>query len=154
MKLIVRSRWFRFSLKTLLLAVTILCVWLGSKVHDARRQRRAVEILEKAGAHIWFDYQEIPDGFTTNSAPAGPVWLREFLGDEFFRDVVSVGVANSSISQGDFEEIANLPGLKGLMLWNVAIENADNSVRPINDEDLRVFDRLCNLTDFTIERAQ
>ena len=36
-----RRRWLRFSLRSLLILITILCVWLGVKVNQARRQKEA-----------------------------------------------------------------------------------------------------------------
>jgi hypothetical protein len=36
-----KRRWFRFSLRALLVFTTVLCVWLGFKVNAARpRQHR------------------------------------------------------------------------------------------------------------------
>jgi hypothetical protein len=40
-----RRRWFRISLRTLLLLVTVLCIWLGVKVNLARRQKEAIAAL-------------------------------------------------------------------------------------------------------------
>jgi hypothetical protein len=42
-------RWLRFSLRTMLVVVTLLGVWLGVKVEQARRQKRAVDTLKALG---------------------------------------------------------------------------------------------------------
>ena len=55
-----RRRWFRFSLRMLLVVVTVLCVWLGFKVNAARRQKEAVEAILKAGGQVSYDYQLVP----------------------------------------------------------------------------------------------
>jgi hypothetical protein len=39
----------RFSLRALLLATTVVCLWLGLLVAGAQRQRRAVEAIEASG---------------------------------------------------------------------------------------------------------
>ena len=40
-----RRRWFQYSLRTLFVLVTVLCVWLGVTVERARKQREAVVVL-------------------------------------------------------------------------------------------------------------
>jgi predicted xylose isomerase-like sugar epimerase len=51
-----KRRWFRFSLRMLLLVVTVLCVWLGFNVNAARRQKEAVQAIRLAGGSVWFEY--------------------------------------------------------------------------------------------------
>ena len=59
-----RRRWLRFSLRTLFIVVTLLCVWLGIQVNAARRQREAVTAILNIGGKFSFDYQR-------TAAPAG-----------------------------------------------------------------------------------
>ena len=40
-----RRRWFQFSLRTLLVLVTVLCVWLAMTAERARKQRKAVAAI-------------------------------------------------------------------------------------------------------------
>src|SRR5262245_37651668 len=42
-----RRRRFRFSLRTLFVVVTVLCVLLGREVNRVQEQRRAVEMIER-----------------------------------------------------------------------------------------------------------
>ena len=46
-----KRRWFRFSLRTMLLATTMLCIWLGWKINAAREQRQAVAAVRELGGH-------------------------------------------------------------------------------------------------------
>ena len=55
-----KSRWFRFSLRTLLLLIAVLCVWLGIQVNAARRQREAVAAIQSAGGSVVYDYEIVP----------------------------------------------------------------------------------------------
>src|SRR5215471_19817094 len=115
-----RPRWLRYSLRTLLLLMTILCIWLGLQVNAARRQREAVAAILKAGGDIAFDYQLIrqPDGTLTKNpkpqeaSPNAPRWLREYLGDEYFRRVEWVNVSKKTLSESDFQKLSELPDLK------------------------------------------
>ncbi len=50
-------RWFRFGLRTLLIAITVLCIWLGFKVNAARRQHEVVQAILQAGGTVAYDYQ-------------------------------------------------------------------------------------------------
>jgi len=50
-------RVFRFSLRTLLIAVTAFGVWLGVKLHQAREQRAAVKEIRALGGWVHYDYQ-------------------------------------------------------------------------------------------------
>ena len=54
-----RRRWLRYSLRTLMVLVTVLCVWLAIKVNAARRRADVVAAIQKAGT-VWFDYQLVP----------------------------------------------------------------------------------------------
>src|SRR5262245_17910828 len=84
-------RWLRFSLRTLLLALTLACVALGWWVHKAERQRRAVAAIRAAGGYVEYDYER--DGRRRglrNPTPPGPVWLHSVVGVDYFADVYEV----------------------------------------------------------------
>src|SRR5688572_26162539 len=86
-----RRRWLRFSLRTLLVAVTVLSVWLGVKVDQARRQKRAVETLQALGADIRYEHQRLAEGgFDGRIELDVPEWARELCGDDFFQTVTGV----------------------------------------------------------------
>jgi hypothetical protein len=72
-----KRRWLQFSLRTLLVAVTLLAVWLGLWTDRARRQRVAVQRVRELGGDIRYDYENQKGG-----QPPGPEWLRRLLGDE------------------------------------------------------------------------
>lgn len=59
-----------------MIAVTLLCVWLGVVCNRANRQRRAVEAIVEAGGQVLYDYQ-FDEGDRLNPPPAlpGPNWL-------------------------------------------------------------------------------
>src|SRR6188472_2508849 len=52
-----RRRCLRFSLRSLLVFITVFGVWLGVKVNQARRQKEAVEALKNSGAYVRYAHQ-------------------------------------------------------------------------------------------------
>src|SRR5689334_19583107 len=115
-----RMKWLRFSLRTLLLLIAVLCVWLGIQVNAARRQREAVTAILKAGGTVYYDYQFVPlprplgsprgwgsdKQFDKSQSPPGPAWLRQWVGDEYFRTVVLVNFYDAKPNFGrDLEQL-------------------------------------------------
>jgi hypothetical protein len=86
-----RRRWLQFSLRTLLIAVTLVgCAlgWLGAKIQEVRRERAAVALVEKKGGFVLYDYQvdeEMRD--IPNAVAPGPEWLHAIIGEDYFRHV-------------------------------------------------------------------
>jgi hypothetical protein len=64
-----KRRWFAFSLKTLLVVMTALAVWLGLYVKSFRDRRNAVAEIERLDGAMGIKY-------------LGPEWLRKFVDDE------------------------------------------------------------------------
>jgi hypothetical protein len=88
-----RRRWFRFSLRTLLIAVTLLCVWLGYETTQAVRQRRAVELVNGIGGEIYYAHQRDAKGNNNPMLdPWAPRWLRELVGEDYFVTVSEVHI--------------------------------------------------------------
>ncbi len=112
-----RRRWFRISLRTLLLLVTLLCIWLGVKVNQARRQKEAIAALKSIGLRIDFYHQRRDQGFPDSSAePPAPTWLRQITGDDFFQRVCSLGGNNPDFTD---DHAAHLSALDHLMYLTI-----------------------------------
>ena len=125
-----KSRRFRFSLRTMLVLTAALCVWLGIQVNAARRQREAVAVLLNARAIILYDYQVVPHQAGVDRLPPGPAWLRELIGDDYSRTVVAVIIRpEATIQKSVLDELAKLPYVRefGLMgdLWRTEISDND-----------------------------
>ena len=76
-----QHRWFRYSLRTLLILVTVASAgfgWLGFKVRQKQRERTSVVELKKLGAFIRYRHE------VQASPSPGPEWLLKLLGDDFF----------------------------------------------------------------------
>ncbi len=123
-------RRFQFSLRTLLVGVTLFAVffgWFGSKLESARRQRAAVEKIMAAGGAVIYDYEydanenenhiRAADYHDPSSVPA---WLESALGRDFFATVVEVrpifGCGNLLPPGIDRMPLGELPALRNLYL--------------------------------------
>ena len=54
------KRWrpkLRFSLRLLLLVVTLLSLWLANQANRAKRQKLAVSAVQEFGGQVRYDYQ-------------------------------------------------------------------------------------------------
>ena len=94
-----KLRWFQYSLRTLLVVMTlsaIACSWYAAKKQSEERQQEAVATIEKlhGGLH-W-------------TQPSGPAWLRNLLGDDYFRtvDAVDLGYRLDAVSDAELHQIA------------------------------------------------
>jgi hypothetical protein len=109
----------RFSLRFLLIVMTVVAVFLGTVVERARQQREAVAWVRSQGGHISYDYErpEADGSYPRGAKPPGPEWLRELIGVDYFATVEGVVLDRDEIT--DLAPLANLPQLRslGLMIF-------------------------------------
>ena len=101
-------RRFQYSLRTLLLVVTlfaIACSWLAVKIRQAQRQQEAVAEIQKLGGSIVYDW---PAGWKPARnvlPPPGPAWLRSLLGVDLFLTVHAVDVSGIQVTDEDVNKL-------------------------------------------------
>ncbi|PHS03546.1 MAG: hypothetical protein COA78_17700 [Blastopirellula sp.] len=99
----------RFSMRTLFILVTLLCVLLvplSVKLYQARQQRLAVELLRANGAEVDYFWDRAIPIPTYSRAITHKIGLRRALGRDFFEGVLSVRITDPSA-----EDISHLPHL-------------------------------------------
>ena len=110
-----RKRWLRYSLRTLLVVITILCIALGYWTYRAKRQRAVVKWVEENGGEVHYDFELDEYGYTIKAAkPPSPKWMQAFLGNDYLATVVHVRLENSEVK--DVEPLAQLEQLEELIL--------------------------------------
>ncbi len=78
----------QFSLATLLVLLTCLGIWLGWLSRSVKRQREALAAIETQPGWVWYAHHEAAK---SREAPVpGPAWLRQLLGDDYFRTPLKV----------------------------------------------------------------
>jgi len=129
---------FRFSLRSLLIAITLLCVGLSWWMYRARRQAAAVKGIQACGGWVYYDYQHYDSKNSISDFAADspiPKWLIEGLGVDFFHhvDVVSMVYAyenggktrrdNPNVDANIASYLAGFPYLRGLFVNEQQLTN-------------------------------
>jgi len=111
-----RRRWFRYSMRTMLVVVTLLCVLLALVIGPAQRQRRTVAKIHALNplSNVLYDY---------GPKPRGPEWLRRWIGDDYFQHVVAVSLVFDGREDVTLDDLANLPGLERLSIEGMPMPN-------------------------------
>jgi hypothetical protein len=123
-----RFRWRRllqYRLRTLLILMTVIAVWLAWWSHKARRQREAVAALTTLSAKIVYDDYTYgsPPLLLVRTRPYLPKWLVKLLGKDYFANVISVSLP-TEVSDADLAPLRGLADLEELDLGRTRITEA------------------------------
>jgi hypothetical protein len=144
------------------LLVSIGVSWFAVKMEKARRQKEAVEAIEKAGLEVWYEHE------WGSRQPDAPQWLRELLGDDFFVDVVTVLPSNPGFGDDGATHFEGLTNLRALSLHRTQITDAGLkhlegltnlaflflADTQITDAGLEHLEGLGNLEELSLEDTQ
>src|SRR5262249_36119434 len=110
-----KRRWFRFSLSSLLLLITAICLWLGLKMNQVRSIRLVVAEMNRVNGTIVFEHEQAAPGQAPYDPP-GPKWLRQIFGDEFFEEVFQIHINDDAADDQTMALIARLPQVKEVVV--------------------------------------
>jgi hypothetical protein len=132
--LIPKRRWAQFSLSTLFVVVTVLCVGLRLVVVPAERQRRAVAAIKSiSGGPVFYDTDD-PE----YTATFFKTWLRRWLPRDFTDNVVQVGFTGGN-SDRDLIPLRSFNGLRHLFIDGEQV--TDTGLRQLSGlAELQVLD--------------
>ena len=111
-----KCRWFQYSLRTLLVVMlwaSIGMSWVGVKIWQAKREREAVETIQKFGGGV--NWHKL----------SGPKWLQLLVGVDIFNNVRIVNIAGTKVNDAGLESLKCLPQLQWLDLGYTQITDAD-----------------------------
>lgn len=143
----------RFSLATLFIVVTAICVWLGTIADKKIKQRRGVERVEKLGGAVFFDFQrraKKDEGFDHTAPPPGSDWARKWLGEDCCQTPVSVMLWGARLTNDDLQAIAALRDLEQLQFHRVDLSNVScGPLATLKKLEVLVFDE-CELGETSL----
>lgn len=130
----------RYSLRVFLLLLTAISIWLGVRANAANAQRRAVEVISRAGGDVLMDWQMQPYGplgpdgtpdyykiLRNPDAIPGPDWLRRLVGDDYFQQAVRLSIHPDKVVARVADAIQSLPKLTSI---NLTWEESDPQDAP------------------------
>jgi hypothetical protein len=103
-------RGLKFSLMTLLLIVTVCCIWLAVKSNAARRQREGIALIERLGG--MHSYNVSPDRVDGIGADL----MRAWLGDDYVVHVDSAAIWTGASDDHAAAIVEAFPDLSGLII--------------------------------------
>lgn len=140
-------RWFRFSLATMFLVLTIGCIALGWIVNRAHNQRQIVARIRAAEGSVWYQSEEYvrgPNFERIYHKPAGPKWLHDVLGIDYFDYVTTIHTGNLMLTDRDLAQMSAFSKLRMLR-----IEDS-----PITSGGVRHLARLKQLEDISLHHTR
>ncbi|MEX0613622.1 MAG: hypothetical protein WD229_16005 [Pirellulales bacterium] len=136
-----RRRWLQYSLRWLLVIVTLSGIGLGLVVRRAERQRKAVAEVRASG-EAWYKFEVSPPPAVRGELP-GPDWLCRLLGVDYFAEVTNATLAFSA-TDATVAHLSGLTSLKELSLYGTRV----------TDPGLAHLSGLTSLQWLSLDRTQ
>jgi len=135
----------RYGLRTLLIVVAAVGVWLGVRVNAARRQQAAVATIQRLGGTVYYAHQIREDSLGRLVAEPDkplplPKWLRPVAERIFPPAVASVSLRETQATDRDLEILKFFPHLRRLDLAKTAV----------TDDGLAIVGRLRELESLSV----
>lgn len=97
-------RWLQFSVRTMLVVLTLLCLWLGNVAINAYRQRAAVQRIQDLGGWVLYDNDYDPPDY-----PRIKDDLWSWLPKDYAHTVLSVYLPNTPLKDNQIDVVTQLP---------------------------------------------
>ena len=124
-----KRRWLRISLRTTLIVLTILCVWLSWHAHRAKEQKVAVNWVLKNGGQVLYtsEYEHGNQPSVRGTPSFVSKWLIEMLGVDYFSSVAEVFGFRADLS--DVTPLAALKNLESVSVDGTQVSD----LRPLSN---------------------
>jgi Leucine Rich repeat len=147
--LVPQRRWYQFSLRTLLVVITVLCVGPGGYVayeqQKARQQKGAAEAIQKVGG----DYHR------DETIPLRSAGMRFLLGDDRFGHVCSVWFfCPSKVTDVDLLHLRHFPHLREVEFGGREIDSRDPGTILVTDRGLDHLAALTTLKQLSLDDTE
>ena len=145
-KVNVKHKWFRFSLRALLVGLTAGAVVVGVLLRRGVEQRIVVACIHEDGGKVQYAHEidhfgRRPEERSLARASALkkkrtkrteliPVWLKKFIGEHHFVHVVRVELNDTRLSDSVLAQLKKLPRLRELDLTDTELTDAESRHLP------------------------
>jgi hypothetical protein len=121
-----KHRWYQFSLKTLLLAMTLLAVAISIVVMRVEHQRATVQRVKQLGGRVDYANPEIPwrEGLNCRNDSWPIRHLRRWLPGDYFDAVLRVDLHGTDTSDDDVRHLKCLTRLEILDISDTHVTDA------------------------------
>ena len=113
MRFVPTTRWKQFSLGTLFVFLTLLCILFGPWSDRAHRQRRAVAAISRLGGSVAYRGESWHDFDRRNRTPA---WLKKLIGQDFLDPVTVVSLSGEEFHDEDLVCLEDLPDVEEIWI--------------------------------------
>ena len=119
-----KKRWLRFRLRTLLVVLTMTCMWLGWLVHGVQQQRRAAAKAEKFNAYIVYHSFAMVPPWTDIVPPRMCGRIESLLPSNDWRRLTRVSIQTPEFKDEHISMFRGLPHLTHVCLPATGLTNA------------------------------
>jgi Leucine-rich repeat (LRR) protein len=130
----------KYSLRSLLIAITLFALWMSFQAYKVGKVRRAKEFISQRGGMIINEHEWDGKKYDPNAAHQVPKVIREALGDEWVVTPIYITLHSRKIKDEDLLTLLQFESLEALDLGNTGI----------SDEALRHVVQLPNLRTLKI----
>lgn len=120
-----KRRWFQFSLRTLLILVTVFaiaCSWYAVEMQKAAKRRTAIKEIKRLGGDV--RYYDASNPNTLGDQPKWHSLLRKLHGDEHLGNPVAVSLEGTQITDAGLDRLEGFRSLERLSLHGTQITDA------------------------------
>jgi hypothetical protein len=135
-------RWLRLSLRSALVAVSLLAVGFGWYANRALRQRRAVALILAQGGKVFY----LSQGSSTSQPLPFPA-IAKYVGIDFVDSVVHVDLLGPQFDDTDLHLLHDLPSLQWLQLYETKVTGSGFAKMPLFRSLEQFTSRRSPLTD-------
>jgi hypothetical protein len=83
-----KRRWFRFSLRTMFVLVTVFCVWLGYELNQIHSRKSLIAKIRAAGGKVsYYDRQSWRSRYLGDGEPVA-IYFQEGFGESHYELLV------------------------------------------------------------------
>jgi len=119
------NRWSSFSLRTFLIVILLLAVWLAWLVPRAERQKMVADWLRSVGTQPYYDFQFSSDADTRPNPIAR--WIAGFIGLDYVSTIERLQLQGNPVE--DIDLVANLHDLRWCELQGAGVTD----IGPLRD---------------------